>query len=100
MKPELRAAILRALEDDEDFYRELCSQSLLPTDDDALSPEHVELARVTRTLVRELEVNWAGVEIVLRMRQELIDARRQVAALLEVLEPRRGAPHMTPTDEL
>jgi hypothetical protein len=39
-------------------------------------------------LVQELELNWPGVEIVLRMRGELIDMRKQVAELLSLLQAR------------
>jgi len=82
----LRTTILRVLDGDDDLYHQLCVQGLLPEDEDALAGHHVELARVTQTLVRELEVNWAGVEIVLRLRSELIESRRQVAALLRLME--------------
>jgi hypothetical protein len=88
MTPQLRATILALLDDDESFYRELCSQGVLPLDEGDLAPEHLELARVSHTLVRELDVNWPGVEIVLRMRRELIDTRKQVAELLVLLKQR------------
>lgn len=88
MSRVIRTHILTILEGDEPFYEELRAQGVLP-EDDQLSPDHVELARVTHTLVRELEVNWPGVEIVLRMRSELIDTRRQVAELLRVLGSER-----------
>ncbi|MDB4988978.1 MAG: hypothetical protein JWN04_4156 [Myxococcaceae bacterium] len=89
MSRVIRATILSILEGDEDFYEQLRSQGLLPHDEQTLAPDHVELARVTHTLVRELEVNWAGVEIVLRMRSELIDTRKQVAELLSLLHRTR-----------
>ncbi len=82
----VRATILGVLDGDDDLYQQLCAHGLLPDEEDALAEQHVELARVTQTLVRELEVNWAGVEIVLRMRTELIESRRQVAELLRVLQ--------------
>ena len=85
----VRAAILTTLEGDEDFYEQLRGRGLLPQDEDSLEPDHVELARVTHTLVRELEVNWPGVEIVLRMRRELIDTHKQVEVLLNMLQELR-----------
>jgi hypothetical protein len=48
-------------------------------------PEQVEVALVARTLVRELEVNWPGVEVILRLRAEAVSVQRQVRALLRVL---------------
>ena len=85
----VRAAILTTLEGDEEFYEQLRGRGLLPQDEDSLEPDHVELARVTHTLVRELEVNWPGVEIVLRMRRELIDTHKQVDVLLNMLQELR-----------
>jgi hypothetical protein len=43
----------------------------------------VDLDRVllARTLVRELEIDWPGVEVILRLLSELADARRRIAAL-------------------
>jgi hypothetical protein len=66
---------------DGELYAQLCDAGFVPRDDDALAAEHLETARVVRTLVRELEVNWAGVEIVLRMRSQLVATHRQVEEL-------------------
>lgn len=85
MSRVVRTTILTVLEGDEELYRQLCQEGILPQDEDALQTDHLELARVTHTLLHELEVNWAGVELVLRMRRELIDTRRQVAELLRLL---------------
>jgi hypothetical protein len=35
--------------------------------------------------VHELEVNWAGVEIVLHMRSQLVATRKQLAELAELV---------------
>jgi hypothetical protein len=43
------------------------------------SAEEIEHARVAHVLLRELEVNWAGVEVILRMRTELLVTRRHLA---------------------
>ena len=43
------------------------------------SPEEMEHARVAHVLLRELDVNWAGVEVILRMRTELLVTRRHLA---------------------
>jgi MerR family transcriptional regulator/heat shock protein HspR len=45
----------------------------------------LEKLRLAKTLVEEMEVNLPGVEIVLRMRQNMIDMRRQFDAILEDL---------------
>jgi hypothetical protein len=41
----------------------------------------VDRVLVVRTLVRELEVDWPGVEVILRLLRELADARRRIAEL-------------------
>jgi len=82
----VRATILSVLEGDEDLYEQLLQQGLVPHDESTLGPSHVELARVTQTLVRELDLNWAGVEVVLRLRSELHETRSQVRELLRLLE--------------
>ena len=43
------------------------------------TPEEIEHARLAHVLLRELEVNWAGVEVILRMRTELLVTRRCLA---------------------
>ena len=53
------------------------------------SDDEAELARVARTLLRELEVNLAGVEVILRMRDEIVALRRQMAELIERLQAAR-----------
>jgi hypothetical protein len=83
-----RAALLALIEGDQTLYEKLCDAGLVPRSEDALEPEHLENARVAHTLVSELEVNWQGVEIVLRMRSELIASRRQMAELIRLLGKR------------
>ncbi|HVV85173.1 MAG TPA: chaperone modulator CbpM [Kofleriaceae bacterium] len=41
----------------------------------------VDRVLVARTLVRELDVDWAGVEVILRLLDELAAARRRIAEL-------------------
>jgi len=82
---ELRRSLEQLLAEDADLYARLCDAGLVPRDDGALAPEHLETARVVRTLVHELEVNWAGVEVVLHMRSQLVATRRQLAELASVL---------------
>jgi hypothetical protein len=82
---DLKATLQRLLAGDDALYAQLCEAGLVPRDDTALAAEHLETARVVRTLVHELEVNWAGVEIVLRMRSELVATRQQLAELAGVM---------------
>jgi hypothetical protein len=73
--------LINLLQGDEDLCDELLARGMVQVCDDILAPSEVERARVAWTLVRELEVNWAGVEIIVRMREELLATRRQLAEL-------------------
>jgi hypothetical protein len=81
----LRARLEELLAGDQALYAQLCEAGLVPRQDEELALDHLETARVVRTLVHELEINWAGVEVVLHMRTELLATRRQLAELAELL---------------
>lgn len=78
--------ILALLNEDHELYELLVESGLLSRGQDRFSAEDAELARVTGTLIHELEVNWAGTEVILRMRTELVATRRQVADLVRRLK--------------
>ena len=86
----LRQTLELLLGGDRELYVQLCESGFVPSDDSALAPEHLEAARVARTLVHELEVNWAGVEIVLRMRTQLIQTHRQLDELAAIVRRVQG----------
>lgn len=83
--PNLRETLERLLAGDRELYAQLRDAGLVPREDSELAPEHLETARVVRTLVHELEVNWAGVEVVLQMRSQLVATRRQLSELAELV---------------
>lgn len=83
--PSIKQTLELLLSGDRELYVQLCEAGLVPRDDTALAQEHLETARVVRTLVRELEVNWAGVEVVLQMRSQLVATRRQMRDLAELV---------------
>jgi hypothetical protein len=89
-KSDLRRSLLALLADDEQLYTQLCEAGLVPREEGELDQEHLETARVVSTLVHELEVNWAGVEIVLHMRSQLVATRKQVAELAELVRRHQG----------
>lgn len=49
------------------------------------SAQDLENLRLAKLLMEDLEVNLSGVEIILRMRQCMIEMRRQFDAILEDL---------------
>lgn len=79
-----RVELLRFVGGDEDLLDLLCEegwvQPVRPDEDE------LEAARLAHTLMHELDVNWPGVEIILRMRTEMLQMRRQIAELLEMLK--------------
>ncbi len=81
--------ILDLLHRDRQLYERMREEGLLPGEPNHLTVEHVETARIVGTLVHELEVNWAGAEVILRLRGELLATRRQVAELLMLLRDAR-----------
>jgi hypothetical protein len=81
---DLSALLRGLLAGDDELYARLREAGFVP-DDNALAPEHLETARVVRTLVQELEINWPGVEVIVRMRSELVATQRQVAELAELV---------------
>ncbi len=50
-----------------------------------LSADEIEKALLARTLVEEMEVNLPGVEVILRMRGQMLGMRRQFDEILEDL---------------
>ena len=49
------------------------------------TPADMEKLRLAKTLVEDMGVNLAGVEVILRMRQNMVEMRRQFDAILEDL---------------
>jgi hypothetical protein len=85
MRSRISRDALIALLGDADLYRLLLEAELIPEDEEALGPEDLVTARVTGTLVHELEVNWAGVEVILRLRARLWATQRELAELLRTM---------------
>lgn len=50
--------------------------------------DEVEKLRLAKILVEEMEVNLPGVDIILRMRQDMLSMRKQFDAILEDLAER------------
>ncbi len=59
----------------------LLEQGVIEHSSEGFSVEDVDRVLTSRTLVHELEVNWAGVDIILRLRQQLATARQRIAEL-------------------
>lgn len=75
-----------------ELLERLREAGLCPGDEEELAPAHAETARVVRVLAEELEVNWEGIEIIVRLRGELVATRRQIAELIALLRESRVPP--------
>ncbi len=87
MTVELRI-LVEIFRDDRELLEDLFVEGVLPRAEQ-LDDADVEAALVARTLVRDLDVNLAGAEIIVRLRRELLETRRQVAQLIELLKSNR-----------
>ena len=67
--------------DDELIARLVEEGEIVRRDDGDTVTVDVERVLVARTLLRELEVDWPGIEVILRLRDELVRARRRIAEL-------------------
>jgi MerR family transcriptional regulator, heat shock protein HspR len=75
----MEEGILRDLEEEE-IICPLCQQG---PSEKVFPLSEVEKLRLAKLLMDEMEVNLSWVEIILRMRQGMIDMRRQFDAILE-----------------
>ena len=85
------AELLTLLDDDREVVEILIAEGMLTSPierfyDDA----EVEQARVARVLLRELEVNPAGVQVILHMRGQIVALRRQMIDVLTELHEASG----------
>ena len=76
-----REELLTLIEDDRELVAILLEERLLIENPEGYSAEDVDVVLCSRTLVRDFEVNLAGVEIILHLRQRLCEARRELLAL-------------------
>lgn len=81
--------LLVLLHGDDSLFELLCEEGHLERDVERFTHEQAEVARVVGTLIHELDVNWAGAEVILRMRSELVATRLQMAELLVLLREQR-----------
>ena len=80
-----RKRLVEILGNDEEIVLRLVEEGLIMDRPDGFERRDIERALVTRTLVRELDVNWAGVEVILLMREQLRATQLQVAEMLSAL---------------
>ena len=84
---------------DENLLREVCEEGLVQVkhtadDEGVISVDDAERLRVIAVLMREMDVNLAGAEVILHMREDLQAMQRQFDEILHGLveELRRRLP--------
>ena len=73
--------LVELVDGDNELIARLVEEGEIVQREDDVVVVDVDRVLLARTLVRVLEVDWAGVEIILRMRDELVAARRRIAEL-------------------
>ena len=71
--------LLELVEGDDELITLLVEEGEIVRGEDDLVTVDVERVLVARTLLRDLEVTWPGIEIILRLRSELAAARKRLA---------------------
>jgi hypothetical protein len=66
---------------DHELIARLVEEGEIERRDDAVAVVDVDRVLLAQTLVRELEIEWPGVEVILRLVSELAEARRRIAEL-------------------
>jgi len=79
--------LVELVDDDHELIAWLVEEGVIEERDDDRVVVDVDSVLAARTL-RELEVDWSGIAIILRLRGELAEARRRVAELEAAVAPR------------
>jgi MerR HTH family regulatory protein len=82
------ARLLELVEGDRELIAQLVEHGLIETRDEDRALVNVEQVLVARTLWRDLEVDWPGIEVILRLLDDLAGARRRIAELERALSER------------
>jgi MerR family transcriptional regulator/heat shock protein HspR len=88
-----RKQVIEVLEVDDGFLVSLEREEIIASDAPAeeagkFSERMLERARVANNLVRDLDVNLAGVAVIVRLREEMAELHRRVEQLAREMRPR------------
>jgi hypothetical protein len=84
------ARLLELVEGDRELIAELVEHGVIEARDEDRALVDVDQVLVARTLWRDLGVDWPGIEVILRLLDDLGEARRRIAALERALADRGG----------
>ncbi len=77
--------LVELVDGDDELIVRLVDEGLIERSDSDVVHVDVDLVLAARTLWRDLEVEWPGIEVILRLRNELALARRRIAELEQKL---------------
>jgi len=66
---------------DHELIARMVEEGVIEQRDDEVAIVDVDRVLVTRTLVRELEIDWNGVDVILRLLHKLKIAQRRISEL-------------------
>lgn len=81
------ARLLELVEGDRELIAQLVEHGLIEARDGDRALVDVDHVLVARTL-RDLEIDWPGIEVILRLLDDLTEARGRIAALERALADR------------
>ena len=82
-------SLVTLVEGDAELITRLVDEGVIALGTDDFAVVDVDLVLVARTLWRDLAIDWPGIEVVLRLRGALVEARARIAALEDELARRR-----------
>ncbi len=83
--------LVQLVDGDTELIARLVEEGEIEQRDDGRMLVDVERVQVAHLLLRELEVDWPGVEVILRLRGELLAARRRITELERALAQKSGS---------
>ena len=73
--------LLALIDNDHELITHLVDEGLIEPCENDRAIVDVDVVLVARTLWRDLDIEWPGIEVILRLRDELVRARRRIAEL-------------------
>jgi hypothetical protein len=73
--------LVELVDGDTELIARLVEEGIIERRADDRALVDVDRVLVARTLWRDLEIEWPGIEVILRLRDELVHARRRVEEL-------------------
>ncbi len=73
--------LVELVDGDHELIARLVEEGVIEYEDDGVVPVDPDMVTLARTLWRELEVDWNGIPIIIRLTAQLAAARRRIAEL-------------------